>query len=379
MLKLVADRESLLPAAQTAAMRLAGSNYPIPILQHFRLTAGTELTIEANDLDASISATCAADISRPGVICLPGEQLVAWLRATPTGSHIEMEANDQSCVLQTGRSRLTLPLWPAADFPDMTEPTGIGIELTGDDIAELFRRPKIAMSTETTRAYLNGIHLEPDGDHLIATATDGHQLISRSITAKTGAPGVIVPRPVVDQIAKLGADGATLRWDSVRFELETSSVILRSALINGTFPDYRRIIPEMKGEALVVERQPLISAIERLMATVSGSANLDLDWSGGALTLSIDAAYIDGAKRQAIRVGSGTETLSCTGEKGGFAVNPRYLRDVLNAMSLKDGTDSTVHIFADSINPCRLHDPDMPDLTVVVTPMRRRQSSRAAA
>lgn len=371
---LIADRESLLPAAQTAAMRLAGSNTVIPILQHFRLTAGTELTIEANDLDASISSTCAADISRPGAICLPGEQLVAWLRATPTGAHIEMEATDTSCTLRTGRSRLTLPLWPATDFPEMTEPTGIGVVLTGDDIAELFRRPKVAMSTKETHYYLNGIYLEPDGDHLIATATDGHTLISRKIVAKTGAPGVIVPRPVVDQIAKLGVDGATLRWDSVRFELETSSVILRSKLIDGTFPEYKRVIPPMDGEPLVVERQALISSIERLMATVSGSACLDVDWSGGEVPLSIEASPIDGAKRQAVRVGSGTETLTCGGEKGGFAVNPLYLRDLLGVI---DG--DTVHIFADGINPCRLHDPDMPDLTVVVMPMKRRQSSRVAA
>src|SRR5215475_16145413 len=229
----------------------------IPILANVLIRAErSKLALKATDLDLEVVETVAAEVNSGGVTTVPAHMFYEIVRKLPEGTQIVLEAAGDRAVMsiRAGRSRFTLQTLPDSDFPDlaagdMTHKFTVGAA----DLKRLIDKTQFAISTEETRYYLNGIYLHAvsAGNHLMlrAVATDGHRLAQVELAAPPGAegmPSIIVPRKTVGEVQRL-IDNSTgeiaIELSQSKIRLSLDGVVLTSKLIDGTFPDYTRVIP----------------------------------------------------------------------------------------------------------------------------------------
>lgn len=307
-----------------AVTKVVESRQVIPILANVLLsaTAGT-LTVTGTDLDIQYSAMtpCEGELSTT----VDAKRLSDIARRL-SGDVVTMYAEEDKLVVKSGRSRFTLPTLPFGDFPsldagDMPEPFAL-------DFAGLVAPVKFAMSNETTRYYLCGVHLHSTAEGGIrAVATDGHRLAHNTASGMPAIPAVIIPAKTVG-IVPAGELDVSLSKNKVRFA--TADSIIVSKLIDGTFPDYGRVIPANNDRALTVDRADLSSAVARVasVATERGKA--------ARFTLTADNLAID------MRSDDGTAHEDVAAEYDGpdmeIGFNSQYLGDVLGALTGETAT-----------------------------------------
>jgi DNA polymerase-3 subunit beta len=352
----------------------------IPILSNVLLHGENQsLLLKATDLDLEVTERLPADVSAAGVTTVPAHVLYDIVRKLPDGAQVLLESHGESGQLQlrSGRSRFNLQSLPDADFPDLT--TGDlsrSFQLASGDLKRLIDKTQFAISNEETRYYLNGIYLhtvDVEG-HLIlrAVATDGHRLARVEVRAPKGAlgmPGVIVPRKAVAEIQKLVEN---LDQD-VRIEISPSKarftfgdpsvhlgqVVLTSKLIDGTFPDYMRVIPSGNDKRLTVDREPFKVAVDRV-ATISSERGraVKLTLADAKLTLSVTNPDL----------GSAVEELDVDYDSSPIDIgfNARYLLDITEQLD----SDTVLFKLADPGSPTLLQDRDGAAALYVLMPMR---------
>ncbi len=350
----------------------------IPILSNVLLRAdGGSLTLKATDLDLEVTEAVAAEIGQAGATTVPAHILHDIVRKLPDGAEVSLDTGDGSTLaLKSGRSRFTLQILPESDFPDLTTgefPTRFS--LPAEHLKKLIDRTQFAISTEETRYYLNGIYLhvvDVDGaKKLRAVATDGHRLAQAQFEAPQGAEGmagVIVPRKAVGEIQKLvdGADGEVaveVSDTKIRVTLPASGsggdVVLTSKLIDGTFPDYVRVIPQNNDRILKVDRGEFAEAVDRV-STISSERGraVKLALSDGRMNLTVNNPDS----------GSATEELGVDYAAGELEIgfNARYLLDVAGQLE----TGNAEFRFADAGSPTLILDDGASDALYVLMPMR---------
>src|SRR6266513_5480932 len=274
----------------------------IPILANVLIKAEkSKLAFKATDLDVEITETISAEVGPGGATTVPAHMFYEIVRKLPEGTQIVIEASGDRAVLtiRAGRSRFTLQTLPESDFPDLAagEMTH-SIKLAAGDLKRLIDKTQFAISTEETRYDLNGIYLHTAGNGqstaLRAVATDGHRLAQFDLPLPEGAagmPGIIVPRKTVGEVQRLIENaeaevGIELSQTKIRFTL--GDVVLTSKLIDGTFPDYARVIPLGNDKELVVDKKEFEQAVDRV-STVSSERGraVKLSLTTGRLMLSV--------------------------------------------------------------------------------------------
>jgi DNA polymerase-3 subunit beta len=273
-------------------------------------------------------------------------------------------------TIRAGRSRFTLQCLPESDFPDLAAgPMTHSFSLPGGVLKRLIDKTQFAISTEETRYYLNGIYLHAVGGGeaamLRAVATDGHRLAQVEVAAPQGAdgmPGVIVPRKTVGEIQRL-VDGGD---DDVKVELSQSKIrftiakaVLTSKLIDGTFPDYVRVIPTGNDKLLEVDKQDFQQAVDRV-STVSSERGraVKLAISSGKLVLSVTNPD-SGSAVEELEVAYDADPVDI-----GF--NSRYLLDIAAQIE----GDSALLRLADPGSPTLIEGKDAKGALYVLMPMR---------
>ena len=223
------------------------------------------------------------------------------MRKLPDGAEVSLDTGDGAqLALKSGRSRFTLQVLPESDFPDLTTgefPTRFALPARA--VKKLIDRTQFAISTEETRYYLNGIYLHVvtvDGKPMLrAVATDGHRLAQAQLEAPAGSEnmaGVIVPRKTVGEIQKLveapDAD-VDVELSDTKIRVTIGDVVLTSKLIDGTFPDYARVIPQGNDKVLKVDRGEFADAVDRV-STISSERGraVKLGLSDGKMVLSVN-------------------------------------------------------------------------------------------
>ena len=271
---------------------------------------------------------------RPARRPRPAHTLYEIVRKLPDGAQVELETSSDgnSLAIRAGRSRFTLQCLPPADFPAMNEgdlPHRFQIPAT--DLKGIIDRTRFAISNEETRYYLNGIyfHAAKSGntDVLRGVATDGHRLARVEMPLPKGAaeiPGVIVPRKTVGEVRKLldESDGSVdIELSDTRIRFASASVTLISKLIDGTFPDYERVIPTGNDKILNVPCKEFADAVDRV-STISTekSRAIKLAVNKGIVTLSATSPD----------AGSATEEIEVDYKFDGLEIgfNSRYLLDI---------------------------------------------------
>jgi DNA polymerase-3 subunit beta len=298
--KLTIDRDPLLKAVARATGVVARGNVHA-ILGNVRLDAdaGGTLSITATDLDAEIVVGVAAEVQEAGSSTVPATRLHDLLRNLPAGGQVVLEhpSREPHAKLACGRTRVSLPTLPPGDFPLMTaEGAAAGGPIAPAALARLFETTRHAISGEATRYYLCGAYLhvvEVGGERLLrVVATDGARLALAEIPAPDGfetLPPVIVPTKAVDEITKLlaGEADAELRTSAAKVVLDVGSNRLVSKVLDGSYPEYARVIPRDNPRRLRVDVGALASALKRAAVLADDkSRSIRFSISPGQLALS---------------------------------------------------------------------------------------------
>src|SRR6201984_1176669 len=274
----------------------------IPILGNVLIRAeSARLSLKATDLDLEVTETLAAETATGGSTTVPAHMFYDIVRKLPDGSQIVLESDGDRAVMaiRAGRSRFTLQTLPESDFPDLAagEMTHT-FKLAAADLKRLIDKTQFAISTEETRYYLNGIYLHTAGTNkaqtLRAVATDGHRLAQMELDLPKGAagmPGIIVPRKTVSEVQRLMEDNeaeVAIELSSGKIRFTIGYAVLTSKLIDGTFPDYARVIPLANDKELVVDKKEFEAAVDRV-STVSSERGraVKLSITGGKMLLSV--------------------------------------------------------------------------------------------
>jgi DNA polymerase-3 subunit beta len=371
-MRVTVERAALLKALGHVH-RVVERRNTIPILSNILLRADEgSLRLKATDLDIEVTETIPADITEAGSTTVPAYMIYDIVRKLPDGAQVSLEMSPDMGQMQirSGRSRFMLQALPESDFPDLAAgDLPHRFTLPASDLKRLIEKTQFAISTEETRYYLNGIYLHTldAGGAIVmrAVATDGHRLARVEIPAPNGSegmPGVIVPRKAVAEIVKLVEDGSenvTVELSSAKVRLTFDGVVLTSKLIDGTFPDYQRVIPAGNDKVLVVERGDFSKAVDRV-STISSERGraVKLALNDRRLTLTVNNPDS----------GSATEELEVDYEAAPIDIgfNARYLLDIAAQL---DG-DTALFKLADPGSPTIIQDREGASALYVLMPMR---------
>ena len=363
---IVISRAALLPAL-ASALKLVERRNTIPILSNVMLRAAKgALHLTATDLDAELTATVEGAAGADAAFTVPAQIFHDAVRKLPDGAELSLAADAQNVTLTSGRSSFRLPVLPSVDFPAMTS-GGFSHEFSvpAKTLAKLFAATDFAMSSEETRYYLNGIYWNAVGERLEAVATDGHRLALFPLPLPTGAagmPGIILPRKTVKLVrALLPDDGdveVSLSDTKIRFGLGKATLL--SKLIDGSYPEYRRVMPQDNRHRFTVDREALASAVDRV-TTVSAERSSAVRFSFDADTLRLHTANPDaGSAEDEVQV-------EAEGEPVEIGFSGKYCLDMLAAIE----TDTLTFVLGDAGAPGRIEPDGKADGPVyVIMPMR---------
>ncbi|MEQ1549448.1 MAG: DNA polymerase III subunit beta [Chakrabartia sp.] len=342
----------------------------IPILSNVLIEAsGDGIRLMATDLDLQINETVEAQVETPGATTVSAHTLFDIARKLPEGSQVSLAAADGKMAINAGRARFNLSTLPRDDFPVIAEgelPTKF--ELPADTLRQIIDKTRFAISTEETRYYLNGIflHVADEGQPVLkAAATDGHRLARVTFPRPEGAegmPDIIIPRKCVAELRKLldeieGTVEVSLSATKIRFVL--GAAVLTSKLIDGTFPDYSRVIPTGNDKLLKIDPKSFMQGVDRVSTIASEKTRaVKMAVERDKITLTVTSP----------ENGTASEEVSgdYTSEAMEIGFNARYLMDILAQV---EGDSVEVHL-ADAAAPTLIRENEKSPALYVLMPMR---------
>jgi DNA polymerase-3 subunit beta len=327
------------------------------------------IRLMATDLDLQINESVEAQVETPGATTVSAHTLFDIARKLPEGSQVSLAAADGKMAVNAGRARFNLSTLPRDDFPVIAEgelPTKF--ELPATTLKEIIDKTRFAISTEETRYYLNGIfwHVTDDAQPVLkAAATDGHRLARVTVARPDGAagmPDIIIPRKCIAELRKLldeidGSVEISLSASKIRFGL--GMAVLTSKLIDGTFPDYSRVIPTGNDKILRIDPKSFMEGVDRVSTIASEKTRaVKMTLETDKITLSVSSP----------ENGTAAEEVSGDYKSEGFEIgfNARYLMDILAQV---EGDTIEVHL-ADAAAPTLLRESDKASALYVLMPMR---------
>ena len=366
-MKLTIDRMSLLRPLGHVQSVVERRN-TIPILANVVLRAEEgELSLTATDMDMDIATEVGCSVMTSGTTTMSAHLLYDIARKLPDGAEVEIAVNDGHAMVSAGRSSFRLPTLPVEDFPAISSnELPVNFSLAAADMRDLIDATRFAISTEETRYYLNGIYIhKAESGELCAVATDGHRLAMTRQALPSGAaqmPSIILPRKAVSELRKLldDFDGDVLiGLSETRAEFRFGVVRLTSKLIDGTFPDYTRVIPVGNDRIMQVDVSAFSAAVDRVSTIASEkSRSVKMGLRSGVLNLS--ASNTDAS--------SATEELevSYDGPEMEIGFNARYLLDITGQVN----SDMVEFALADQGSPSLVRAPGDEASLFVLMPMR---------
>ena len=345
----------------------------IPILSNVLLKAsGSSLYCKATDLEREVSDAARAEVSQPGAVTVAAHVLYDIVRKLAEGSEVAIarEVDKERLTVRAGHSIFTLQTLAAEDFPDLAAGEfSHTFTMPAKDLQRLIDKTRFAISTEETRYYLNGIylHLATRGKQatLRAVATDGHRLAQAELPSPKGSegmPGIILPRKTINELHRLieaSDDTLSIGVSTARVRFEIGSVTMTSKLIDGSFPDYARVIPKGNDKRLRVSNADFIHAVDRV-STISSERGraVKLTIAGDKLVLSVNNP----------EGGSATEEIAVEYDAPPIEIgfNARYLLDIAGQLE----SDTAQFQLADPGSPTMVRDSGDDGALYVLMPMR---------
>jgi DNA polymerase-3 subunit beta len=359
-MKTTAKADALADALDFVSAAIA-KKIVIPIPGAVRIEARDgQLRFTASDLDIELTASISAPEAESGVAVVPAARLTKLVGELPADADVQLALADERLAVKSGRGRWSLPTLPPEDFP-VLDPPGDGAAsfvIPKAEAHRLVRRTQFAISTEETRYYLNGIHLAKRGRQLIAVATDGYRLAEAIAEIDSGAPlGAIVPRKAVEVLDEIAGD-VTLHVTDQRIEFVGAGRRCISKLIDGTYPDYARVVPATSGNIISVESTALLGGIGRLdaVAGAKDATAIGIEWADGTFALSLAREPSVGTEE--------IEPISMSGTAR-VAAQAGYLTEQIKALDAK-----IVQLdYGGDGGPIRITRPDEPSTVTMLMPL----------
>ena len=350
--------------------------HTLPILSNIILKAkDNELTLSSTNLDIYCADKIKAEVSIAGEISVSAVTFFEIVKRLPSGSEVlmSMEDGENEITLKCGRSKFNLSTLKTDDFPIISDnDLSTNFVLSADELIRIIDKTKFAVSNEETRYYLNGIFLHKADRNSIqflrAVATDGHRLAQYDIPLPQGAEditGIIIPKKTIFELRKVlddanGDVSVSLNENKIKFTFNDLKII--SKVIDGTFPDYTKVIPQNNNKNFKTNNNELKNAIDRVSAVAaneeSKSRAIKLSLEDNKLNLSVESQS----------KGSANEILdiSYNGDKVDIGFNSKYIIDICNEV---DGEEVDISLL-DSVSPAIILDNTDENLFFVLMPMR---------
>jgi DNA polymerase-3 subunit beta len=371
-MKFTIERASLLRSLSHVQSVVERRN-TIPILNNVLMnTAKGTLRLTATDMELAISEQLTAETGATAAITAPAHTFYDIVRKLPDGAQVEVETTEGEgqITVRSGRSTFHLACLPPADFPALGDdelPTTF--ILPADAARALIDHTRFAISTEETRYYLNGIYLhaaERDGTPVLrAVTTDGHRLARFDVPLPKGSadmPGVIVPRKMVAEWRKLIDESDAdieVGLSDAKIRIVFEDITLTSKLIDGTFPDYERVIPQGNERTMEVSCKAFAAAVDRV-STISTEKSRAVKLAIRKSSVTLSATSLDqGSAEEAVEV-------SYDGEDMDVGFNSRYLMDIADRIK---GEKAEFRL-GDAASAAIVGDADDANALYVIMPMR---------
>ena len=350
--------------------------HTLPILSNIIISANDDiLSLSSTNLDIFCSDSISAEINKSGITSVSASTFYEIVKRLPNGSDIQITLSDEdsTLVLKCGRSKFNLTTISPEDFPKIsTDDLSVKFVLSVTELKRMIDKTKFAISNEETRYYLNGVFLpqtQKDSiDILRAVATDGHRLAQYDIPLPQGAKemnGIIIPKKMIQELRRVLDDASgdiniELNENKIKFSFNNIQII--SKVIDGTFPDYTKVIPQSNDKTLTMNNDELKKSIERVSAVA-----INEEVKSKAIKLFIESnkmmLNVDSSSR-----GSAVEEIDLDYDKDKVEIgfNSRYLIDICNEI---DGEKITLKLL-DSASPAIILDESDENLFFVLMPMR---------
>jgi DNA polymerase-3 subunit beta len=351
------------------------SRSTIPVLLNVLLEAeGNMLSLSGTDLDIEVRSTTEARVTQAGTITAPSRELFDIAKRAPDGSEIELSyesSEDPRLTVRVGRSKWRLHVLPAGDFPVMSGITNaVSYDILPSALARLIDKTRSAMSTEATRYYLCGAflhcHTEGDDTFLRMVATDGNRLNLADTPAPEGAataPGVIIPSKairLIDSIIDGHTTPVTVRVNESKFALDLGHTVMTSKIIDGSFPDYMRVVSKGRGDTVVKLRALALSKGLDAVGIVSAEKVRSTRWTIGDEGLHLTVNSLEKGQADAI------VEATFEGAPIELGFNSKYVADMCSTVG---DTAITCHITSPAA-PMRVEDAADPNATFILMPLR---------
>lgn len=331
----------------------------VPILGNFLLDAQDRLSITASNISTRATAIVDANISHTGITTVSAQKLFDIVKNASDGD-ISLEQKDDYLIVKQGRSRFKLPTLPHDSFPAPSKQDGaVSFTIHGAILHGLISGVTHAMKTDQVLEYLCGVYLHTKNGTLTASATDGHRLAVSNDDFQSPEFGSIVPDKACRDICKLiesGAGDISVIVSNNRIALDFGDMRYDSALIDGTYPDYTRIIPENHADEITVSRVALISAINKIASIMDGkSRRISLSCAG-------EIVEVSGHGMSGEEAVDGIDCIATNSRDISF--NSTYIVDALNNCS---SDDVTLMLGNSEVSPVKIIDGNT---TIIVMPMK---------
>ncbi|WP_455478808.1 DNA polymerase III subunit beta [Bartonella sp. B10] len=372
-MRITVDRNQLFKSL-SRVHRVVERRNTVPILSNVLIDADNgSVQLKATDLDLEITESFKANIEQAGATTVPAHLLYDIVRKLSGGSEVVLsvdmsQAGTMSVI--SGCSNFQLQCLPKTDFPEsLPGKFGYCFSIPASSLRRLFECTQFAISTDETRYYLNGVyfHVVEDGVlKLRLVATDGHRLAQVDMEAPSeidGMPGIIIPRKAVGELQRLLSEevesDVCIELSEVKIRFSVGSVVFTSKLIDGTFPEYQRVIPIGNDKKLIVNRQDFSSAVDRVSTILSDRGRaVKLVMEHGQLRLIVNNPSSGSAEDQL--------AATYTSDPLEIGFNSRYLLDITGQLL----SDDVVFMFGGAGSPALIRDNDNADALYVLMPIR---------
>ena len=363
-MKFRCERDVLVEALNTAGRAVSTRGGSLPVLSGVRLELSDDtLQTTGSDLDLTITSSVTVDGQSDGVAVLPSKLATEIARALEPGA-VNVEISGDEASIDAGRSRFAVRTIPAAEFPRVAKPAGDGVTLDAKVLAEALRQVVAAASADESRPILTGVLMAAEAEGLRLVATDSYRLAVRDLPGTSflaEGQNVLVPSSALKELNRVlnHADEVTLRLGDRDAAFELGGVSLITRLIEGEFPNYRTLIPDVQPNRMTVSREGLLDAVRRVRVVANDpSTPVRLAMSADGLELTATAQDVGNSFEQLDAKYEGNELT--------VAFNPEYLIAGIEASTGDEVTLETV----DALKPALLRSIDNSDFLYLLMPVR---------
>lgn len=353
-------------SAVKAVLPIVDKRGTIPVLANLKIEVknGQLVQITASDMDSEITIKLDVESSSAGITTVPAHKLSEILSNLERDSNVDIKLGDGGVSLRSGRRRFKLPTLPHEDFPSLTyNKQMVSFTIFSEELAKFITKTLPFTSDEQTRYYLQGVYMHIDKGDLHWVATNGHALsvVSRPSPESDGElPGVILPQTACESILRVfkGTDVVFSVSDG-GIKIEGPHACLVSKVIDGSFPDYHRVIPQCNDKIFTAERDILRTAVQ------VASCIQDDKTSAIRIAISGSSAAVSSTQTDQSSAIDSID-IEYDGPDIEFGINSRYLQQVLGNID-----HETVQVFvSDAMSPIVIHGINDKSSTFVVMPMR---------